>query len=286
MALMETKLPDTYPRIQKWLVVGIDPSMSRTGYATMIVEKDPTGPITAASWKKVGSVKAKETSAPLWIRALLMAMYIKKQIKETLREFNLATGSGPEGERHDMGLLISMEFPTPQNDFLVALNRMIHSVFFTSFLTKLDGISVDRKFGMTRLLTTNASTLRSVMGLKQRGAKNKGENILRAYDFVDRNVYPGLDTDACDAVLLTMMGRYTASIIMERPEEVPANFFFTLCNAKQEIKGKGVRQRTVTKGILHRGEYWYNYASADYTLTVKDAKIPIGKRLESVLMSA
>ena len=78
--------------------------------------------------------------------------------------------SSPENDL-STGLLISMEYPTPMNDFLVALNRIIHLVFFE------DGWYVS-KLKTIRVLTTNASTLRSVMGLSKTGRKNKAENIL------------------------------------------------------------------------------------------------------------
>jgi len=164
------------------------------------------------------------------------------------------------------GLIISMEYPTPMNDYLVALNRIFHLVFFEDNLWK--------NFSAVRVLTTNASTLRSLMTLTKKGVKNKIENINRAYDFIDREKFPELDTDSCDAVLLSMMGRHTASIMFGLDKEVPDNFRNTLCNATQDIKGKGRNARVITKGLLHRPEYWYSYERKPYTLCIKDAACP------------
>jgi hypothetical protein len=156
-----------------------------------------------------------------------------------------------------------MEYPTPMNDFLVALNRIIHLIFFETNLWQ--------RFGTVRVLTTNAATLRSLMNLTKTGSKNKGENIARAYEFIDKTAYPKLDTDACDAVLLSMMARHTASILMGFPDEVPEKYLVSLCNAAQEVKGKGTRSKIITKGLLHRREYFYDYVKKNYVLLVRDA---------------
>jgi hypothetical protein len=169
----------------------------------------------------------------------------------------------------NLGLIISMEYPTPMNDFLVALNRIIHLVFFETDLWK--------KFATVRVLTTNAATLRSLMNLTKKGAKNKAENIDRAYEYIDKAAYPKLDTDACDAVLLSMMARHTAAIFLGHPEEVPERFLVALCNANQEMKGKGRNAKIITKGILHRREYFYSYTRKTYTLIVNDASRHINK---------
>jgi Asp-tRNA(Asn)/Glu-tRNA(Gln) amidotransferase B subunit len=109
------------------------------------------------------------------------------------------------------------------------------------------------------------------MNLTKTGAKNKGENIARAYEYLDKTAYPKLDTDACDAVLLSMMARHTCSILMGFPDEVPEKFLVSLCNSTQETKGKGHNMKIITKGLLHRKEYFYSYTRKDYTLVVNDA---------------
>jgi len=119
------------------------------------------------------------------------------------------------------------------------------------------------------------------MHLTQRGPKNKGENILRAFDFIDKAKFPELDSDACDAVLMAMVGRHVCSILLGYPEEVPINFLTALCNATQETKGKGRSTRIITKGILHRKEYWTEQIIRPRVLCVKDAQNP-KKTLERI----
>jgi hypothetical protein len=213
-----------------------------------------------ASWWDIGSAKPDKiedehhSRTTLWIRSKLIAMFLREFLKLT------------QGDKRT-GLIISMEYPTPTNDFLVALNRIIHVVLF-------DDKSLESKFGEVRILTTNASTLRSLMGLKQRGAKNKQENILKAYEYVDNQTYPELDSDACDAVLMAVMGRYAATIMLGKSDQIPPRFLTSLCNATEEIKGKGRNARTVIKGILHRPEYWYTYELRSYGIGIKDASNP------------
>jgi len=298
-------VPVVYPTplqgVSQWLVYGLDPSMSRTGYALLRVSL-PDDPLkcmpcqhpgclshashpcegcgrlgglypTQAEWVEVGSVKAEKASDPIWIRGKGMALYLK----------GVLVSRGPRidsqmGLPEPTGLLISMEFPTPMNDFLVALNRIIHLVFF-------ENSQVTDRFRTVRILATNAATLRSVMGLSRTGRKNKVENILRAYDFINRGRFPRLDPDSCDAVLLAMMGRYTASVLLDRGREVPDRALHALCSGQQKAKGKGSHMHIVTQGILHRPEYFYEYARREYTLLVRYASSPkAGLERESYLI--
>jgi len=241
-----------------WLILGIDPSMSRTGYAAMVVENDPVAGKTKASWEAIGSVKG-NAADPEWVRAKMYAEHMRGLLYQDFP---------------GRGLIISMEFPTPDNTFLVQLNRIIHLEFFR------DPSVIHYK--PIRVLTINASTMRSVHGLKMRGAKNKVENMARAYDYVGKEEYPGLDSDSCDGVLMAMIGRHAASVCMGVHDEVPDNFLNTLCSGKQEIKRKGrPTQFTVTKGLMHRPGYWYGYEPRSYEVSIKDATIPLGKRLAS-----
>lgn len=259
---IELRVPEPDANIDNWLILGLDPSVSRTGFAIMgIYIKDGT---IKDQWLNIGSVKPTQidgyhTRTTLWIRSKQIALYLREYLKLF-----------PAGKR--TGLLISTEFPTPENDFLVGLNRIIHVVFFE------DGVLADT-FGDIRILTPNASTLRSLMGLKQRGASNKKENIEKAYTFVDKQKYPELDTDSCDAVLLAVTGSYVAKILMGKPDQIPNNFFVRFCNATEEIKGKGRNQRTQIAGMLHRPEYWYRYKKAIYTVLIKDASVSTKKLL-------
>ncbi|VVB50761.1 Uncharacterised protein [uncultured archaeon] len=176
-----------------------------------------------------------------------------------------------------IGLIISMEYPTPMNDFLVALNRIIHLVFFEDQMPLF--------FNTVRVLTTNAATLRSLMGLTARGTQNKKENIQRAYEYVSNLAWPQLDTDSCDAILLAVMGRYAAEIMLGHEYNVPDRFKTSLCNANKEVKGSGTRVRIITKGLLHRDEYWYSYERKEYVLAIKDAANPkLGLKRETFIL--
>jgi len=297
--------PTPLQGIGQWLVYGLDPSMSRTGYALMRVTL-PEDPLkcmpcqhpgclshashpcegcgslgglypTQAEWVEVGSVKAERASDPIWIRGKGMALHLKEVLVSRGPGLHRQMGL-PDGLPEPTGLLISMEFPTPMNDFLVALNRIIHLVFF-------ENSQVTDRFKTARVLATNAATLRSVMGLSRTGRKNKAENILRAYDFIDKSRFPRLDPDSCDAVLLAMMGRYTASILLDRGREVPGRALHALCSGQQKAKGKGSHIHIVTQGILHRPEYFYEYAPREYAFCMRDASsLKVGLERKSYLI--
>jgi hypothetical protein len=274
-------IPEPNKEIKRWIVLGLDPSMTRTGFALLDVRLWPyavipdrshydpseveSGVMSQAVWMAAGSVKPEKIEDSglhprntLWIRGKAMALYLREMVKS-------AAPSAPF--ERDTGLIISMEYPTPMNDYLVALNRIIHLIFFE------DG-ELARLFGEIRVLTTNASTLRSLMRLTQRGSKNKAENIRRAYDFIDKGRFPELDSDACDAVLLAMVARHAAAVMLGITGEMPDSFLNSLCSAVQDVKGAGRNAHTVTRGILHRNEYWYKYERKGYEVCVKDASNP------------
>ncbi len=274
-------IPPKIEGIDRWIILGLDPSVSRTGYALMEVCPTKAADIvdsshsnipakivdaTRARWLAAGSVKSDEidngmhTRNTVWLRSKLMMLYIR-----TLLESRIWDASIPGTQLPCTGLIISTEFPTPRNDFLVALNRILWLIFFEKPMPWFSHIQV---------MQTNAATMRSLMGLTGRGAKNKAENIVRAYDFIDKAKYPELDTDSCDGVLLSMMARHAVSIVMGCPDEVPQNVLKSFCNATQETKGNGRNVRVVTKGLLHRIEYWYKYEYQGYNACVKDAANP------------
>lgn len=278
-------IPDATPRCKRWIVLGLDPSMTRTGFAMLDVRPElyttpeEGAPGTQAIWLAAGSIKPEKIEDTglhprntLWIRGKAMALYLREMVKSVAPDRRAEQGdfhvcNTPECCKPEVGLIISMEYPTPMNDYLVALNRIIHLIFFE------DG-ELANMFAEIRVLTTNASTLRSLMKLTQRGSQNKGENILKAYTFIDKARFPELDSDACDAVLLAMMARHVGSILLGITHEIPDNFLNSLCNATQEVKGAGRNSHTVTKGILHRVEYWYKYERKSYVVCIKDASNP------------
>ena len=275
-------IPQPNAQIKRWIVVGLDPSMSRTGFTLLdvrpaLAHTPEEGPYSDAIWLTAGSIKPEFQESDLhprntiWIRGKAIATYLREMVKTVAPPKKY--GDNPHGDfeqaplRSEVGLIISMEFPTPRNDYLVALNRIISLIFFE------DG-ELASLFGDVRFLITNASTLRSLMGLTQRGNQNKGENILKAYEFIDKAKYPQLDSDACDAVLLAMMARHAASVMLGITSEVPERFLTSLCNGTQEVKGNGRNAHTVTKGLLHRVEYWYPYQRRAVTVAIKDASNP------------
>lgn len=261
---VELLIPEPKEHIKQWLIFGLDPSLSRTGYALMRVEAQDGA--SKARWLEVGSIKPDDAGDPVWIRSKNIAMGLRSRLR----------GFAPTpDEVATTGLIISMEFPTPQNDFLVALNRIIHLVFFDNPgvpFEKSDYSVLANNFAAIQVLTPNASTLRSLMGLTMRGAKNKAENIDKAYTFLDRETYPNLDTDSCDAVLMAIMGRHTASFMLGLPDEPPRHIALSLTNGAKDIKGKGTRARVITKGMLHRPEYFYAYEPKVYSLQWRNAR--------------
>jgi hypothetical protein len=280
-------VPDPNPCIKRWVILGLDPSVSRTGFALLdvrpaLARTPEESPCSDAIWLAAGSAKPDKIDDPLldarstvWIRAKAVALYLREVVKsvappkENADPASMGAGKLDGGmlKNSDVGLIISMEYPTPQNDYLWSINRIINLVVF-------DDSEVTETFGEVRIMLTNASTLRSLMGLTQRGNTNKGENIVKAYEFIDRSRFPQLDSDACDAILLCMMARHAASVMLGTKEEVPGRFMNTLCNAMRETKGKGRNARVRTKGLLHRTEYWYRYERRSYAVAVKDASNP------------
>lgn len=263
---IELSFPPKIEGISSWIVMGFDLSLSRSGWAVAVV-KIVDGK-TELEFLGAGSVKPDDASLPVWLRGrmigkgLLQATLLPK-VKALLND--------------GAGMILSFEAFTPRNDYLSSVRRLVDSVFFSS-----DSPIINYPL---YLLSINASTLRSIMGLVQRGVKNKKENINKSFEFIDKIQFPEIDSDACDAVLLTMCGRYTVSIVSGYSDEVPYKALTSLCNSKQEVKGKGRNSRIVTKGVLHRIEYWNKYTHQEtHTLCLKDASNP-KKSLERITLS-
>lgn len=250
------KVPPPIQGIREWLIVGIDPSLSRTGYALLHVHTLDGSESTSINWLDIGSLKPEKSSDPDWIRS--------KGIALSLRAIIMKTASSLAVEPSTLGLIISFEYPTTMNTHLTSLNRVLK-------LMVLDA-EFESMFGSVRIQETNAATLRSMMGLTMKGSKNKAmENIPKAYTFVEKAKYPELDTDSCDAVLLSIVARYTASIMLGFPGEVPTSFLNRMCDSAQEMKGKGRNAHIIVRGLLHRPEYWLGYKSGTYQVLVNNA---------------
>lgn len=181
-------IPPKVNGIDAWLVVGLDLSLSRTGYA--IAEVDTAGLLTGHQWLAVGSVKPDSAADPIWVRGKAMSLFLKRIITQAHHKLifpeNMDLGDEPLPKYGKVGLLLSLEFPTPMNDFLVALNRILHLVLFEQ--SEVNNFT--SQFAAIRVLTINAATLRSLMELTMRGRKNKKENIGRAYEHIGKNRWP------------------------------------------------------------------------------------------------
>src|SRR5271166_1530651 len=141
-------IPPAMTDINHWLIMGLDPSLSCTGYAFMHVTPGDHFPHTEAEWLEVGSVKPQETKNPVWLRSKLMALFLKQTLDsvsmEVLRDNGLDFGVSA------LGLMVVMEAPTPTDDFLNRVNAIFHEHIFS------DG-DLYRRFKQIRILTINAS---------------------------------------------------------------------------------------------------------------------------------
>lgn len=251
------RIPSPAADIRDWLIFGLDPSLSRTGYSLLLVSRRDDD--VEHRWLDVGSLKPDDTKAPVWVRSKAIAL----MLRDTLNHHAFPLLQAKPGR---LGLIISFEAPTPRNDFLTSISRILHLVLF-------DDTSSAHDFAGIFVQTTNAATLRSLMGLTQRGAGNKKENIEKAYSYVHQESYPALDTDSCDAVLMATMARWAATILLGLPFHVPQPFLTALVSGAEEVVGKGTRQHTRIKGLLHRAEYWSPYTRKPYGVLLRDARV-------------
>jgi len=258
----DLKVSIKYPsKINKNIItMGIDLSLSRTGYSISYTDK-----LGISEKLDIGSIKPADSSDPIWVRSILIGKSLLDKLKNIIKDY----------DKENTIIILVVETPTPMNDFLTSLNRLVTSILFQE-----DSILYDYE---VYTLSVNASTLRSAMGLVQRGSGNKKENIERAYNFISRDMFPGLDSDACDGVLLDQMGIYASYIFLGFYEKVPKNITKILCEDKLVTKGNGNNQKSFIKGIIHNETYWYSYSKKDRILSIKDAKIPSGKKLDKVL---
>lgn len=242
-------LPVPHSHIDRWIILALDPSLSRTGFAVLSVDRDTS----SSQWFDVGSIAPDDSSVPVWIRAKAIAEAALEKLRAVV-----------DPHRPDTtGLLVVFEHPTPREDRLVTLNRVLHLVLF--------GSGIHESFAGVQVLSLNASTLRSLMGLTSTGSKNKADNKERAYDFLARVSFPNLDSDACDAVLLATVASSVARLLMG-DENIPAHHLARLCDASLTTKGKGRNQQTIVEGVLHRREYFYAYTPQTYSVALKDAR--------------
>lgn len=243
------------PVVDSWVVLGLDPSLSRTGVALMTI--DNTG---HAEFKTICSLAPTNSAVESWLRSKSMGKYIAD---------NMIPMAKP-GER--LGLVICLEAATIGNDFLQIVSSVLKAALFAS----------PAMMSYERIIFThiNAATLRSVMALTKKG-NNKDENIEKAYTYIDRVEHLGLDSDACDAVLMAMMGRWTVALLQGMPKLVPEKAMQALTSEVVDMKKRGKKDVPVMKGIMNNPRYWFE-VNKDYnvSLVVRDSRLAKRRRLE------
>ena len=233
---------DGQTKIQNWVLLGLDLSLSRTGYATLFIE----GP--KATWGRVGSYSMSEDNKgeETWARAQAYAMGIGSELLNIWEKCR-ATGKA-------WGLGIIMEYPDPDNSYLMGLNQVIQTSLWNA------GIPCYADFLELRRMFVNASTLRSVMGILS--GTGKAENQRIAQTFLPEGVYARLDQDACDAVLLCMYARWGIQMLHGNFEGVPLKAQASL--AKDDIKvkvkhrkdGSELSRKETPSGVLYDPALW------------------------------
>src|SRR5208337_3504860 len=80
-------IPPKVEEIDRWVILGLDPSMSRTGYAMLDVYPATEAPATVAKWILAGSVKSDTIENgmhprnTIWLRAKLMALHLRSLLE-------------------------------------------------------------------------------------------------------------------------------------------------------------------------------------------------------------
>ena len=116
-----------------------------------------------STWIEVGSIKPESASEPVWIRSKAIALAIQQKLY-------VAEGWLIRKELFPSktGLIISFEAPTPGNDWLSTISRILHLVL-------LDQGSPTDCFARVFVQLTNAATLRRLMGLCSTRQQQEGE---------------------------------------------------------------------------------------------------------------
>lgn len=234
-----------FPRlpIKHWTILGLDLSLSRTGYAVLQLDDG------VARWREVGSFAPKDSSDETWARGCALGVLIRDVLSRL-------TAEDPS-----RGIILSVEFPDPKNSYLMALNGIVQSVLWSSG----ENGSIQERCPIFRF-AINAMTLRSVLRLNKTVTGNKDVNIAMAYTYISEKEFPNLDSDNCDAVLLAMMARHAAMVLGGLEAEVPQVPLQCLCTCEMKVKvsertdkktgtKKAIRKEK-PKGLLHNPATW------------------------------
>lgn len=238
-----------FPRlpIKNWIILGLDLSLSRTGYAVLRLDDG------VARWVEVGSFSPRDSSDETWARALAIGTLVRGVVDRLVTEAEATGGL--------TGIILSVEFPDPKNSYLMALNGVIQAALWSSGPES----TLQERCPIFRF-AINAMTLRSVLRLNKTVEGNKDVNIAMAYTYIDEKEFPNLDSDNCDAVLLAVMARHGAMVLGGREAEVPATPLQTLCTCEMKVKvtertdkktgTKKALRKEKPKGLLHNPATW------------------------------
>lgn len=265
MVKIKKELPKpTLPKLpppaytKPWIILGLDPSLSSTGF-TLVTEE--------GSWYRIGSIRPENRDEQPWIRATAMGSYIVDLLKEYLCSL--------QGSPHN--LLMVYEAPTVGNDYLIISSNLVRSTI------RSDKV-INSLIPYNQELMVNAATMRNIMGLTTKG-NNKGENKEKAWEFISKEKYPGLDSDACDGVLFAQIGLWTITLMKEGldTDKVPESFKQRFCDPTmtfKKVKATGDKKENGPHGVLHDPYYFFPYEQQPRYLKIKDATRSKGKSLE------
>lgn len=285
-SLKEKEMPmglpqDRLPGVTRWVILGVDGSLSSTGFSTMLVGPD------GQSWHGIGSVSPGTRDEHPWIRSKAMGLHVCSVLRS--KEVVDFCQEAPTG------LLLSYEAPTVGADALQIANMGLRMALRSDII-------VMGQFSEHWELMTNAATMRTIMGLVEKGSQNKKENKAKAWTYVGEKEFPNMDNDSCDATIFTMLGLWTTRLFRDGIEgaEAPERFKRRFCDLTGDYKvvtrfvagdkagkvvpkgaKKGLRADEITRervatdlhGVLHRANYWFPYKESPREVKVRDSRI-------------
>ena len=254
---------DGTTEIQNWAILGLDLSLSRTGFAALLLEGG------VRTWSDVGSYTITEPGIDTWARAQAYAIGIGMELESLWKACTTRGGT--------WGLLIAMEWPDPENSYLMGLNQVIQTSLWNP------SIPYYQAFSELRRMSVNAMTLKSVMELPQ--GSTKKDNQAQAQTFLPKSAYPNLDTDACDAVLLCQFASWGVSMLQGHFDTVPIKAQASLARDEMKVKvktnsktGEVISRTETPAGLLYNPDLWTQIVLPK-SIILKRADAVIKKRL-------
>jgi hypothetical protein len=218
-----------------------------------------------ARWGFIGSLAPGDSSDLMWRRSKAIAKGVLTRLNIEIEDLNTKDPVG-------LILAVEMAFPAGNGINLIALNRVLMSHILVPSLKNV--------FAEVRILSVLPQTLRSLMDLP-RDSKDKKANIVKAYEIISQEDHPYLDSDACDAVMMAMLGRCAAYALAGQTERLPNKILTAFCSSKPQARSAAGKIKKVMgmAGILHWQDYWATYIPAEVEMTVKSSKIKRGEKL-------